>query len=166
MQKTKKKAVLFVYGEGGHRAEMVNLLKYNIVPEDLNVSKIGIFENGDKVDFLDENFELPIINDKYSRLRTLFGILACIIKNFKVFRRIKKTYQVSILVTIGPGIAIIPAIYYRLKGTKIVFIETSSRFYSKSYTGRVLEKLAAKVYVQNEELMSIYKNSEYCGKLL
>ena len=69
------------------------------------------------------------------------------------------------MVSTGPGIAILPAILTRSFGGKVVHIETWSRFYSKSMTGKVMYFLANKFYVQNQSLLKLYKQAIYSGKL-
>ena len=74
-------------------------------------------------------------------------------------------YKVNGAVSTGPGIALIPFFILKLLGKKTIFIETFCRFYTRSFTGKIMYKLAGRFLVQNKELKTLYPDSEYCGRL-
>ena len=77
----------------------------------------------------------------------------------------KKKYNVLAVVSTGPGIAIVVSLFFKIFLVKIIFIETWSRFNTKSLTGTIMYKISNKFYIQNKSLQSIYPNSIYSGLL-
>lgn len=161
------KTVLLIYGEGGHRAEMEELFSKLSSNVSVRVNYVGLFENGDKILGIDSNFELPVIRDKYSRLKTLINAvwapIAIVYKAFILDRR----HPVSTIISVGPGIAILPCLYFKIfcRSVVIVSIENSCKF-KRSYTGTVMNYVADYHYVQNRSLLKVYSNAVYAGKLL
>jgi hypothetical protein len=70
-----------------------------------------------------------------------------------------------IIVSTGPGIAIIPAIIFRLFKKLVIHVETWSRFYSKSLTGMIMYPVSDIFIIQNIELQCFYKRAIYAGRL-
>jgi beta-1,4-N-acetylglucosaminyltransferase len=161
------KTVLLIYGEGGHRAEMEKLFSKLSSNISARVNYFGLFENGDKILGIDSNIELPVIRDKYSRLKTLLNAVwapvAIVYKVFKLDRR----HPVSTIISVGPGISILPCLYFKIlrRNVIIVSIENSCKF-KRSYTGTVMNYVADYHYVQNRSLLEFYSNAVYSGKLL
>lgn len=162
----KENRILLIYGEGGHRAEMANLLKLISSNCQEENKFIGIYENNDKIKTIEENIEFPIIRDKYSQLQTYKNSIVNFFVILKKLYEINSKYNINLIITTGPGISILPSLFFKLKKAKIVFFENSCKYYYKSLSGKVMSKIADKFYVQNKELLEIYKNAEYCGKLL
>lgn len=162
-----KRNVLLIYGEGGHRAEMSILYKNLSNRIKNNCNFIGLCENGDSIPSLTKNYNMPVIGVKYSTIRMyLRAIYLPPIILFRVWR-IDSKYNISSVVSVGPGISIWPSIYFRLFKSKvlIIFIENSCK-HKKSYTGRIMHQIANKFYVQNRSLLSVYKHAIYSGQLL
>ena len=78
---------------------------------------------------------------------------------------IVRKYNVVGLLSTGPGIAIIPSLFFRVFSVPIVFIETWSRFETKSFTGKVMYMVADKFYVQTREQLKYYPKAIYSGML-
>ena len=112
------------------------------------------------------NFEIPELRNKHSRIESLIK-LPIFIKNFlSIMTIINKTYNVKIIISTGPGIIIPISLYFKFKkNIQIVFLETWSRFETKSFTGRFMYKIADKFYIQNKSLKKLYPNSIYGGLL-
>jgi len=75
------------------------------------------------------------------------------------------SYNISGVISTGPGLCIAPMLFLRCMGIKIIFIETFCRFKHRSFTGLVMSKFANRFLIQNKELHPIYPNAEYCGRL-
>jgi UDP-N-acetylglucosamine:LPS N-acetylglucosamine transferase len=73
--------------------------------------------------------------------------------------------KIQTVISTGPGMCIIPSLLFRLLGREVIHLETWSRFDSRSFTGRVMYRVATKFYVQNASLMSLYRNAIYAGRL-
>ncbi|MBB2288413.1 polysaccharide biosynthesis protein, partial [Escherichia coli] len=86
------------------------------------------------------------------------------IKIIQTLLKIKK-YNVRCVISNGPGISVITALFFKVFGAKIIHVETWSRFVSKSLTGMAMYYIADVFYVQNKELCKIYKNAIYSGRL-
>jgi len=164
----KEKAILFIYGEGGHRAKMQRLFNYmekELVMES-DVKYISIYENGDLLDSINyDGYEMPTVRDKYSKFRTLINIFVKPYKIISTLFKIKRKYDTRIILSTGPGISILPIIFFKLFNTKTIHFETDSRFMTKSLSGQILYYLVDKFYVPNKSLLKLYKKSEFSGQL-
>jgi hypothetical protein len=56
-------------------------------------------------------------------------------------------------------------IWGKLFGSKLIYIESNARVYSKSHTGKIIEPICDKIIVQWPEMLQVYKNAEYWGTL-
>jgi UDP-N-acetylglucosamine:LPS N-acetylglucosamine transferase len=75
------------------------------------------------------------------------------------------SFKPHVIISTGSNIAVMMFIWGKLFGSKLIFIETRARVYSKSHTGRIVESLCDKIIVQWPEMLRVYKNSEYWGTL-
>ncbi|WMN61199.1 UDP-N-acetylglucosamine transferase subunit ALG14 [Pseudoalteromonas xiamenensis] len=157
---SKQAVVILLYGEGGHKMEM-SLLFQQIANADLRFISIGPSPISHSI----KHFHLKDVRDKQSRFKSLLmaisGTFSAIITTF----RISHQYDITGLISTGPGVAIIPSIIVRLLGKKVVFIETFCRFYTRSFTGRIMSKLCTEFWVQNKAQLTLYRNAKYCGRL-
>jgi UDP-N-acetylglucosamine:LPS N-acetylglucosamine transferase len=159
---TKKKVVLLVFGEGGHQKEMELLLA--ALPKNQEFEFITIGPNKLLTSSLHHYFCNDVRN-KNSRIASIFSSLQGIFKlTFSSLSALNK-FNVTGAISTGPGIAIIPFIIMRLFKKKTLFIESFCRFNTKSFAGKVLYKVSSRFLVQNEELLALYPNAEYCGRL-
>ncbi|WP_281544097.1 PssD/Cps14F family polysaccharide biosynthesis glycosyltransferase [Grimontia sp. SpTr1] len=69
------------------------------------------------------------------------------------------------VISTGPGISILPSILVRLRGGKVIHVETWSRFSSQSLTGKYMKYIATDFYVQNESLLNVYPKAKFSGRL-
>ena len=161
----KPNVILLVYGEGGHHAQMNRLLQKMMKNKRCSeISFIGLCENG-KTIYAIENFSLPPIRDKYSFVSTIVGLPGVFWHYFRTLKAINNNYHVCGVISTGPGISILPSIYFKLRSRCIIFIETWSRFDTQSMTGRVMYQLADRFYVQNQEQLKFYPKALYGGLL-
>lgn len=157
-----KKRILFIYGSGGHSAQMhrfaPTLMK--ILPDYEAISLSDSFQEPEwsKKHYITSEFRLK---HKHISLLTNIGP----IKIFFIAWRIMRRDNIKSMVTTGPGIAIPLAIVGRLLGIKIIHIETWSRFYTGSISGKIMYRIADAFYVQNKSLLKIYPNAIYSGRL-
>lgn len=163
----KEKVIVFIYGSGGHKTQMARLL--NLMEEKLEkerIKKIGIAEIGYSLEnIFEKKYELKPIRDKYSYKKTFRSLIPTIVKTVRIVNTIKKNYEIKGIITTGPGIALIPTLLFKIYRKKIVFIETWSKFYKGTITGRIIYKFADKFYIQNESLKKQYPKGIYGGKL-
>lgn len=167
--------VMFACNQGGHFSQMMALSelfgKYDSVLVTDNVhatkektpalKKIGTVEYA--MSMANKRNELSMKSSKEkSRWQSLSGYITLILE----CRKIWKKYRPAVIITTGSNIAVGLFIYGRLKGSKLIFIETRAKVYSKTVTGKIVGRLADKVFVQWPEMMSVYPNAEYCGTLV
>ena len=101
-------------------------------------------------------------NKERSRWQSLSGYIALILE----CRQIWKKYRPAVIITTGSNIAVGLFLYGKLKGSKLIFIETRAKVYSKTMTGKIVGKVADKIFVQWPEMKKIYPNAEYLGTLV
>ncbi|NAZ70749.1 PssD/Cps14F family polysaccharide biosynthesis glycosyltransferase [Vibrio toranzoniae] len=157
----KDKKILFVFGEGGHREQMTRLCKhidYNYLDSISMVDSVGISQG-----ISSREYVVPKVRDKYSV--GLVKTISNCIDNFSLLFNIAFKYKVSLVVSTGPGICILPSLFFRILGVRVVYIETWCRFETRSITGRIMHFFATDFYVQNKELLHLYSKAKYSGRL-
>lgn len=157
------KNVLFSYGVGGHNAQM-NRLAAKLTPHLLDYKIISISDNKNKPDWSCTHYVTGEVRSKHSHIDILFN--SGPLRVIKTLLQIKgKHKHIDVVVSTGPGISLFSAFFFKFFGAKIIHVETWSRFYSKSLTGKIMYLISDKFYVQNESLKKIYPNSIYSGVL-
>lgn len=96
--------------------------------------------------------------------KTLNRCAKSIYQSFNVIR----TKKSSVVILVGSSMALPLAIFAKLYGKKIVFIETVTRTKELSSTGIIFHKfsLANRLYVQWPELEKKYKNAVFKGSII
>lgn len=161
----KPKAVLLIYGTGGHKEQMKRVAMKLKSLEGCDVQYIGICEENAELDLLDRNYLVKPIRDKFSRKRTLIDGFSSVVKTIYLVLKLLNMYDIKLLVSTGPGIVLLPSVIFKLLGKKIIFIETWSRFYTQSFTGKLMYRLAGTFYIQNKSLAKFYPKSKFGGLL-
>jgi len=161
--------LLLVYGSGGHNEQMKRL------HEDLSILFRKEYQIPLFISFCDDDtkhpvteiiYTVPTITDKFSYIKLLFRMPVRIFQSFRILREIRREYNIKFVITTGPGIGVITGLYFKLfSDAKVIHIETWSRFYSKSLSGRVMYYIADDFLVQNEELLRLYPKAIYKGRL-
>jgi UDP-N-acetylglucosamine:LPS N-acetylglucosamine transferase len=155
--------VLVILGDGGHTAEILKLLDllgphyeytYMISVEDL------ISEN--KIVWEGPVYRTPLPLGKYKTSRTLSRVIKASLAQLKILLKVRP----QAILTSGANIAIPICIFGRLSGTKVIYIETGSRVYHLSSTGKVMYWIANLFFVQWEPLQEKYPKAIYAGRLL
>ena len=159
------KSLLIVYGGGGHQAQMRRLLdRFSELHHD-GIKVIAIQEAGAHV------MEEAVTTEQLQPLRAKLKSTILVTSLVTFFRSVISTYllmrkhNVGFVLSTGPGIAIPVAIAARVRVVRVTHIETWSRFYSSSWTGRFLYLLANDFYVQNKELLSVFPKATWSGRL-
>ncbi len=158
-----KAVLLAIYGDGGHRAEMTALIQA-LQQRSNHFSLVTLGDGMLSLPVL-EHVQCADIRSKHRRVRNLLMTLPLmLVLAFKVWQ-LSRRYAFVGAISTGPGLAVTPMLVCRLLGIKTVFIETYSRFHSRSMTGRILSRIAQRFLVQNQSLQALYPNAEYCGRL-
>lgn len=161
----KPRVVLFIYGAGGHRTEMQRLM--SVLKKRSQSDGFDYVTLGDGVLGNDAIAHYPAkdVRDKHSRIRSMKLFISSTLQLYKQVREIHETFDVSGIISTGPGVAILPFFVFKQSGVKTVFLETFCRFETKSITGRIMYRIADRFLVQNIELLRLYPKAEYCGRL-
>jgi beta-1,4-N-acetylglucosaminyltransferase len=164
--KSKKKVIVFLYGVGGHRAQMIRLLDRIKNENHEKHDFIAITEYGGIINelFL-KSYEISELRSKYKSKLNFFRTLKSVFLHLKLSFIIILKYNVILVVSTGPGIAIVPSYMFKLFNSKIVFIESWSRFEKSSFAGKFIYPIANLFLIQNKELTSVYPKSKYSGRL-
>lgn len=161
----KELTLLAVYGEGGHRREMTQLLSY------LAKQPIAVVSIGPQTLDLPQNcrsvahFKVKDIRHKDKRWRTFIALIPVLLVLMAQSLLVWRKFSLAGVVSTGPGLSIIPLLFLRLVGVKTIFVETYCRFNTRSLTGRVMSKIAHRFLVQNKDQLMLYPDAEYCGRL-
>lgn len=161
------KNILLIYGSGGHNEQMARLFKQLKEKDKLNEFNFLSLCDNDVKHILTENYiTTPTITDKFSYLKLIIKLPKRVFSILKICKKIKKEFNPDFCISTGPGLCIISSLYFKLfTKTKIIHIETWSRFYTKSLTGRFLYKIADYFFIQNTELLNVYPKAKFSGRL-
>lgn len=130
-----------------------------------NLKLISIAEKGASLDTFYESVEIYPARNKYGHLKTIVTLPIFFINSiYHTFKLLGK-YDIKAIVSTGPGLVVVPALIFRSLNKKVIFLETWSRFTSKSLTGSLMSKISSVFYVQNKTLLNVYKNAVYSGRL-
>lgn len=162
MSNNNQNTVVFCYGEGGHCAQANRLARLLIplLPENRVVT---ISDVTSKPDWSHEHYEINELRSKHSHLDTITS--NSFIKIIKVISKVAKKENIKTVISTGPGMCLIAGTYFKLRGAKVIHIETWSRISTASLTGRFMYRIADKFYVQHESLQKVYPNAIYAGIL-
>lgn len=94
------------------------------------------------------------------------SFLMAYVRQFGECRRIWKKYRPGVIVSTGSNIAVPLFLWGKIKGSKLIFIETRAKVYSKSITGKIVSRLSDVVFVQWPEMKKLYPKAIYCGTLV
>jgi len=155
--------LLVALGEGGHTKEMITLVDmlgddiaygYMIVEDD-EVSEAKIRRPGPIYRVRrPRDKEHHLLKDM---LKTVQGIWEA--------SRVLRAYRPDAVISTGPSIAVPVCSLARLKGIKVIFVETGSRVTALSTTGRIMYRVAHLFFVQWPGLLERYPKAIFAGRL-
>ena len=145
--------LLLAATSGGHLSEILELF--------------GELENMEKIIFTEKTVRLTAIPYKsYSYKRPHSQILTMLISGLTACYIILKERPDWIIST-GAECGTAAIIAATLLCRKTIFIETASRYRTKTIAARICYPLVDKFYVQHEEALALYgKKAEYIGGVL
>ncbi|MEL0615875.1 PssD/Cps14F family polysaccharide biosynthesis glycosyltransferase [Cobetia marina] len=154
------RTVIVIYGEGGHKAQM------DRVCQGLALKEKNVIEVSDSEKFLNINSYGYIFSshrDKYknSSIKTISSLC------YNFFRAgcLILKYRPCAIISTGPSICIPFYVWGKLLKTKSIYIETWSRFYTRSITAKLAYYIVDHFYYQNEKQASLYPKGNYSGRL-
>ncbi|MEZ9977127.1 PssD/Cps14F family polysaccharide biosynthesis glycosyltransferase [Vibrio breoganii] len=157
-----EKKIFLIYGEGGHKAQMNRLIS------GLGIDRSQFYHVVD-YDIKHDNRSFALcpmrLKVKTNFVFSLFYILHASFVNFFKAVRIYLEHKPDVIVSTGPLIFFFFFVFAKFSNTKTIYIETWSRFYSRSMSGRIAYLLSDVFYYQNEELKVLYPHGIYSGRL-
>lgn len=167
--------VMFACNQGGHFAQMMALNElfgnYHsvLVTDNVRATKdMQSLKNIEHIEYAlaiaEKRQELSHSSKKKGNSR-IYAITAYL-KLFWECQKIWNKYRPAAIISTGSNIAVPLFLIGWLKGSKLIFIETRAKVYSKSMTGRIIGGLADVVFVQWPEMKKLYPNALYCGTLV
>ena len=167
----KNKLVMFAASQGGHFTELMRLKvlfgKYDsiLVTDNLKATKdredLKAFKNIVYSKATAERRAKKAGQKPTRRWKALWMYLRMFFVCLKVYYK----YRPQVIVSTGSHIAVPLFIYGKIFGSKTLYIESNAKVYSKSLTGKLVEKFADKIYVQWPEMLKVYPKAEYHGVL-
>jgi len=88
-----------------------------------------------------------------------------LLRNLRLARRLVRDLRPKILVTTGAGVAVPFAWIARLRGAKVVYVESFTRIEEPSLSCRLIAPVAARIYAQWPELAESYSRARYRGNV-
>jgi beta-1,4-N-acetylglucosaminyltransferase len=88
-----------------------------------------------------------------------------LVRNLFVARRTLRDVKPKVLITTGAGVAVPFAWLARLRGVKVVLIDSFTRIERPSLTCRLVAPVAHRVYAQWPELASVVPKARYAGNV-
>lgn len=155
--------LLVVLGSGGHTKEMVRLVELlgstfeycYLVASDDDLSPRKIRFAGPVYAVIRPRWKdtaLPMVV-----LRTVL----CTIQSLAALIRARP----HAIISTGPGPAVPASMLAKLLGIKVIYIETGSRVFALSSSGRILYRFADLFFVQWPELLAHCPRGTYAGRL-
>ena len=149
-----KKKICFVSSSGGHWEELLCLKELAQEYDALFVTEQSGQLDGCKLSPL---YTFPQINRKEK------GFLFHFFRLFVEAGKILKAEKPDVILSTGALVAYPFCLLGKLRGAKVVYIESFARVYNKSLTGRLVYPFADLFLVQWESLLSCYPKAKYVG---
>ena len=88
-----------------------------------------------------------------------------LVRNLLVARRTLRDVRPRVVLTTGAGVAVPFAWLARLRGTRVVYVESFTRIEEPSLTCRLVAPVADRVYAQWPELVEAVPKARYAGNV-
>ena len=147
--------VMLVCSTGGH---LLQLLALRPAWEDRR--RIWVTHaNSDAMSLLDDERVEYAYSPTTRNLKNL-------VRNLFLARRVLAREKPRVLITTGAGVAVPFAWLARLRGVRIVYVESITRVNRLSLSARLIAPIADRLYVQWPELAETHHGARYHGNLL
>jgi UDP-N-acetylglucosamine:LPS N-acetylglucosamine transferase len=87
-------------------------------------------------------------------------------RNLRLAWRVVARERPRIVLTTGAGVAVPFAWIARLRGARVVYVESVTRIDDLSMSAKLVAPIADRLYVQWPELVAAHRRAEYRGNLL
>jgi len=155
--------LLIVLGSGGHTKEMLRVVEllgpgyeyaYLVAADDdLSVQKI-----------VQPGAVYRVVRPRWKQTGALAVVLRTLCATGQSLAALLRARPRAILST-GPGPAVPASLLAKLLGVKVIYIETGSRIFALSTSGKILYRVADLFFVQWPELLPLCPKAIYAGRL-
>lgn len=149
--------VLFVCNRGGHFSQMMALKELFPLYNSLLVTDLSNIAKS-------YDFNIPVKFIKSFREQRLSWIYLFI--NFIQCFIIYIKFHPKVIISTGSNLTVFMFILGKLFGSKLIYIETRAKVFSKTSTGKIIGPLCDKIVVQWPEMLTVYNKSVYWGQLV
>jgi beta-1,4-N-acetylglucosaminyltransferase len=164
-QPRRQVSLLVVMGEGGHSAECLRLVDL-LGPSRYRYQYVLVSDD----DVTANKLRVPgpvhrLIRpgcQKSSRLADAVRYPICAVQTLRLLLRTRP----DAVLTTGPAVAVPVAVFAKLLGIRVLFVETGSRVRHLSATGRFMRRFADLYFIQWEELLPTVPHAIFAGRLL
>jgi UDP-N-acetylglucosamine:LPS N-acetylglucosamine transferase len=147
--------MLLVCTTGGHLLQLVALR-----PVWQPRSRLWVtHENGDAVSILEHERVVYAYSPTTRNIPNL-------VRNLRLAWRVVARERPRIVLTTGAGVAVPFAWIARMRGARVVYVESVTRIEGLSLSARLVAPVAERLYVQWPELVGKHRRAEYRGNLL
>lgn len=146
--------ILLVCSSGGHLQQLLAL-------RDAWGPYSHVWVTFDKSDARSLLRDEPVVFAHWPTNRSIKNL----VRNLFVARRTLRDVRPKVLLTTGAGVAVPFAWLARLRGTKVVLIDSFTRIERPSLTCRLVSPIAHRVYGQWPELTSAMPKARYAGNV-
>ena len=152
-----KMRVLFVCNRGGHFSQMMALK-----PLFSEFDSMLVTEASDVSKSVDVGIPTKYIKSFREQRFQFFYLIINLFQCLKIWLQ----FRPRVIVSTGANLAFVMFVVGKLLGSKLIFIESRAKVYTKTATGKLVGNFADKVVVQWPEMLNVYKNAVYWGELI
>jgi len=155
--------ILVVLGSGGHTAQMLRLV--DLLGD--RFEYVYLVGRGDSLSVkkITKKGEVCVVHRARDHgdnvIVTFFKVIRLFWESLGVIRRTKP----EVILSVGPGMAVPISMLGKIFGKKIIFVESWSRVYKGSTSGKIIYRFADLFFVQWPEMKSVYSRGIYAGRL-
>lgn len=154
MDSPKKKKACFVASSGGHWEELMCLKEIADIYDTFYVTEEGGQAEDAK---LEKIYKVSQINRHENNF--LLHFLKLLKNSLKIIRAEKPDF----VITTGALIAVPFCVFAKIRGGKVIYIESFARVNDRSLTGKLIYPFADLFLVQWESLLKLYPKAKYVG---
>ena len=158
------KKILVVLGSGGHTKEMIRLV--DLLGERYQYGYLVAADD----QLSPQKIKLPgpvyrVIRPRWKNTSLPLAVVRTVCSAWQALLALLR-WQPQAVVSTGPGPAVPASLLAKLLGIRVIYIETGSRVFALSSSGRILRRFADLFFVQWPELLEAYPEALYAGRLL
>ncbi len=153
--------VLLVYGGGGHTTQMIELAK-GLDQKHEYINVMGMGDSFTRPRIAEDPYEIRVPRKHgEGKLISIFRTMLSFAESLWVIKEVKP----KAIISIAPGMSVPLSYCAKAFKAKVIFVETDSRVYKQSLTGKLIHPIADQFFVQWEEQLPLYQKAIYAGRL-